>query len=65
MLTQGEIIRLLRQRRGWTQRELAERAGVTQTTIVRLEGGRSEAMISTIRKIAEALGVPPSEILGE
>jgi transcriptional regulator with XRE-family HTH domain len=65
MLTQGERVRLLRRRRGWTQRELAERAGVTHTTIVRLERGGSDPNISTIRKVAEALGVSPAEVLGE
>jgi transcriptional regulator with XRE-family HTH domain len=65
MLSRGELIRLLRRRKGWTQRELAQRAGVTQTTIVRLERGDTEPVISTIRKVAEALGVPPAEILGE
>jgi transcriptional regulator with XRE-family HTH domain len=65
MFSQGELIRLLRRRKGWTQRDLAQAAGVTQTTIVRLEKGKRGAMISTIRKVAEALGVPPAELLGE
>jgi transcriptional regulator with XRE-family HTH domain len=65
MLTQGERVRLLRRRKGWTHRELADRAGVTQTTIVRLERGTSDLNISTIRKVAEALGVSPGEILGD
>jgi transcriptional regulator with XRE-family HTH domain len=65
MLSQGEKIRLLRRRKGWNQREMAARAGVTQATIVRLERGAVDANISTIRKVAEALGVSPGELLDE
>ena len=35
----GRAIYLARQRRGWTQRELAERSGIDQGTISRLERG--------------------------
>jgi transcriptional regulator with XRE-family HTH domain len=56
---------VLRRRKGWTQRDLAREAGVTQTTIVRIEQGTHEPNISTIRKIAEALGVTPAELLDD
>jgi len=43
-------------------RELAERAGIDHTTIIRLEGGESGAHPRTIRKLAEALGVEPKAL---
>ena len=46
-----------------TQRELAEVAGVSQTTIVQLENKNSSARFSTVRKLAEALGVASEDLL--
>lgn len=65
MLTTAEMIRVFRHRRGWTQRDLAEAAGVTQATIFRLERGSTNPNINTLRKVAAALEVPLSEILME
>ncbi len=45
-----------------TQRELAAKAGLTQATVQRIETGATKARISTVRKLAEALGVPASEL---
>jgi transcriptional regulator with XRE-family HTH domain len=47
-----------------TQQELADRSGVSLTTINRLERGYT-ARPQTVRKLAEALGVTPSELLQE
>ena len=44
----------LRIRRGLSQRQLAERAGMKQPSIARLESGRT-ANLQTLRRIAEAL----------
>jgi transcriptional regulator with XRE-family HTH domain len=55
-------LRELRERAFLTQAELAEKSGVAETTINRLENGRHGARISTIRKLALALGVPPAEL---
>lgn len=46
-----------------TQLELAEKSGVHRVTIANLEGGQEEARFSTIRKLAAALGVPPSDLV--
>jgi transcriptional regulator with XRE-family HTH domain len=37
---------------GWTVRQVAERAGVSHDTIVRLEGGQ-ELKLSTLNKVRE------------
>lgn len=44
----------LRIRRGLSQRQLAERAGMKQPSIARLESGRA-ANLQTLRRIADAL----------
>jgi len=44
----------IRNKRGLSQRELAERAGMQQPTIARLESGRA-AGFRTLNRIAEAL----------
>lgn len=48
-------IRALREARGLSQRELAERVGTTQSAIARLEGGNISPTLPTLDKIAEAL----------
>lgn len=48
-------IRALREARGLSQRELAERVGTTQSAIARLEGGNVSPSLLTLDKIAEAL----------
>ena len=55
-------IRELRQRKLLSQRELAERAGVSETTIVKLELGATRPQPRTLRKIAEVLGLSPEEM---
>jgi transcriptional regulator with XRE-family HTH domain len=47
-----------------TQRELAERSGVSLNTINRLERGFT-ARPPTIRKLAAALGVEPRDLMAE
>jgi putative transcriptional regulator len=51
-------IRELREAQGWTQRELAERAGVTRATVNRLENGRPRSIdFDVLEKLANALAV--------
>jgi len=42
-----------------TQAELADRAGVSRTSVMKLEAGTRPAWPSTLRKIARALDVSP------
>ncbi len=55
-------LRELREERVLSLRELGERSGVSYNTIWRIEDGRQGAHPRTVRKLAEALGVPPSEL---
>lgn len=56
-------LRCLRQRRLFTQAELAKKAGVGLSTVIRLERGEP-GRISSIRKLATALDVTADELLG-
>jgi transcriptional regulator with XRE-family HTH domain len=58
-----EKLRRLREDRVLSQRELARMAGLAQGTVWRLENGFPEARPSTIRKLAEALGIEPRELV--
>jgi len=60
-----ERLRELRRRRVLSMRDLQERSGVSPNTIWRIESGRQGAHPRTIRKLAEALGVEPEELLKE
>src|SRR4051812_5183614 len=53
----------VRQRKALTQQQLAERAGVNRVTIARIEGGKDEPFPTTVRKVADALGVEPEDLL--
>ncbi len=53
----------LRSRRLWLIGDLAERSGVHRNTISKLENGRGGAYPETIRKLAEALDVEPTDLL--
>jgi transcriptional regulator with XRE-family HTH domain len=58
-------IRALRADRGWSQEVLAERAGLHRTYISSVERGQRNVSIDNIERIGLALGLGPSEILGE
>lgn len=50
-----------RKRRALSQQELADLARLSRTTIIKLEAGR-DAWPQTVRKLARALKVDPSEL---
>ena len=61
----GGRLRSLRKERLLTQVELSKMTGVAQDSISSLETGKREAHPGTIRKLAEALGVEPTELIKE
>ncbi len=61
----GEQLKQVRTRRLLTQEELAEKAGVSAATVVNIERNNQEPQFRTIRKLARALEVDPTELLGE
>ncbi len=58
-----ERLKELRRERVLSLRELEERSGVSYNTIWRIEDGRQGAHPRTIRKLAEALGVEPAQLV--
>ena len=59
----GERLRQLRVERALSLRALKERSGVAYDTINKLENGHRPARLTTIRKLAEALGAEPKELM--
>jgi ribosome-binding protein aMBF1 (putative translation factor) len=56
---------VLRLRRGWSQQTLAKAAGMKQPHIARLEGGRHDPSLNTMRRLAGALGISIEELVRE
>ena len=50
-------LKAFREKRGMSQAQLAERAGVTREYIARLESGKHDPPLSRVDKLAKALGV--------
>jgi transcriptional regulator with XRE-family HTH domain len=61
----GRNLKAARVRRLLTQEELAKKAGVSPSTIVNIERDQTAPHFRTIRKLAEALDVDPTSLLGE
>ena len=56
----GERIRTAREAAGLSQRELARRMGTSQSAIDRLEAGGVGATLTTLQRVAMALGMEVS-----
>jgi transcriptional regulator with XRE-family HTH domain len=56
-------LKAMRERKALTQQELADRAGINRVTLARIETGGAEPYPATVRKLAEALGVEPAELM--
>ncbi len=59
----GRRLRELRVERALSLRALGEKSGVAYDTINKLELSQRPARLSTIRKLAGALGVEPRELM--
>jgi transcriptional regulator with XRE-family HTH domain len=59
------VIKKLRNARGLTQEQVAEKAGVSKNYITMLETGtRKSPSLPVLKRLAKALGVPVTELLG-
>ncbi len=63
MEVDGAQLRKLRRERALSLRALGERSGIAFDTINKLENEYREAQPQTIRKLADALGVEPRELM--
>jgi len=56
------LLKEIREAQFMTQRELAEKSGVGVATIARMEKSKHQPTFRTIKRLAAALGVDPSEL---
>jgi transcriptional regulator with XRE-family HTH domain len=56
-------LRRLRQKKGLTWYRLAKLSGITKEGLAKLERPRSDPKLSTLRKLAAALGVTVEELV--
>jgi DNA-binding XRE family transcriptional regulator len=62
-LTTGEVIRMLRELKGWTQAELARRSGISPTNISLLENEKVEIGKKRVEQLAKAFDIHPAIIM--
>lgn len=59
----GIVISTLRVQKGLTQESLSGLAGIARSHLAALEKGEKTAKLDTVWRIADALGIPPSELI--
>lgn len=59
----GEGLRKLRSKAGFSQEELADKAGIDRSYLGAIERGEHNLALINIVKIAKALGLPPHLLL--
>lgn len=59
----GRNLRRLRQQKGWTQEQFAERSGFSQQYLSGLEQGRRNPTVVTLYELAQALDVSHVELV--
>jgi transcriptional regulator with XRE-family HTH domain len=62
-LSTGQVIRMLRDLKGWTQEELAERSGITATNLSLLENDKVDIGKKRVEQLAAAFDVHPAIIM--
>lgn len=61
----GDRIRAARSAAGYTQEQIALRIGMDRATYNRIEQGHSAALVDSLILIADAIGVPLSDLVRE
>ncbi len=59
-----ESVTRARKQLSWSQRTLADRAGVGVETVRKLEGGRPSVTLAVLERVADALDTPLVMLLG-
>jgi methanogenic corrinoid protein MtbC1/DNA-binding XRE family transcriptional regulator len=59
----GRRVRELRNKKGWTQEQLAESARLTRVSIVAVEGGKQNISMNVVLRLANSLGTSPEDLL--
>jgi len=63
LMTPGDMVRELRELKGWSQLDLAAETGISQTNISAIENGRVELGKARAIIFAQALSVHPAAIM--
>ena len=59
----GEKVKALRTAHGWSQQELADSAGLDRTYLSAVERGRQNLTLGAMKKLADALGAPITDLM--
>jgi transcriptional regulator with XRE-family HTH domain len=59
----GQNVRRLREEKGWSQEDYAERAGIHRTYVSDIERGRRNPTITVLEKLAKPLEIAPGRLL--
>jgi transcriptional regulator with XRE-family HTH domain len=59
----GVYLRQLRERRVWSQQELADVADISKRTVQRIEGGKYAVTLDVLASLARAMSLPLKELL--
>ena len=61
----NEHLKRIRETRALSRKDLAGQSDVDESTIYRAERGQTKLRPSTVRKLAQALGVSPDELMSK
>lgn len=64
-MTSGEKIKAIRIAKGMTQKQVAEKCKMADSAIRKYESGKVDPKPKTIQRIADALGVPASDLFDD
>jgi len=59
----GTNLRAARERLGLTQEQVAQRSGVHATEVSRIESGKRDPQVSTLRRLADAVEIKAGQLL--
>lgn len=62
VLREVPLARAWREHLGLTQQEVAERAGMQQSALARLERGETKPRVATLKRLAGAMGISQAQI---
>ena len=60
----GQRLQLIRKINGWSQRELARRAGVTNSAISQMEQGRISPSVVSLKKVLDGVPISLADFFG-
>jgi transcriptional regulator with XRE-family HTH domain len=63
--TLGGLIKLVRQQRGWTLRQMSDAVGIPLSTLAKVEGDKLSLTYDKLQQFTSALGMTMTEFLGQ